>query len=171
MITWVNDNQALTWTRGQEYYNPLISGTMEELPHDVMQVGSGSSVFKMVVTGQDVVNAGELICVYWTTLASGGIYWFGIRLLQSPNFLHLGFKPYWQICSGNAANANAIPELKNDTWGSTGADLWRTPTADPAITYTFDTATDLVPPKLKIYCEPAAGGEDLALSVTMSDLS
>lgn len=175
-VTWTNES-SLRWNRGQNEYNPPPNGRMSQLPQDVLQPRSGMTSMTMTVTGQDAANAGEQICVWWAQIpnssGSNAIFWFGTQLYQPINFVHMGFSPYYAICSGQVASVEQIPQLKMESITlppSPGEDLWRRPVDEPGDPYYFTAATDQLPKNLKIGFVPTASGEDIEVEVTISDI-
>jgi len=175
-VNWSNESSVL-WTKGQCEWNPPPQGRMTALPQDTLQAGSGVTSMTMTVTLQDAENMGEEICVWWAQVSDSQgnpyVYWFGTQLYQPVNIVHAGYPPYYAICAGFVANAAQIPQLKMESIGignSPGADLWRRPVADPGQPYYFTAAADHLPTNLKIGFVPVAGGEDLQVSVTISNI-
>jgi hypothetical protein len=175
-VTWINES-SLRWNRGQTTYNPILNGRMSQMPQDVLQPRSGVTSMTMSVTLQDAANAGEQICVWWTQIplltGSNAIFWFGTQLYQPINFVHLGFSPYYGICSGQVATVEQIPQLKLESVTlvtSPGEDLWRRPVDEPGVPYYFTAAADRLPKNLKIGFVPTASGEDIKVAVTLSDI-
>lgn len=151
-------------------WNPPANGRMSQLPQESLQPYSGNTDMTMTMTGQDAMNMGELFCVYWSSIENY-VFWFGIQLYQPVNFVHIGWSPYYAICSGRVAQVSQIPQLRLESViNAPGQDLWRRPVSDQAQPYYLTTAADQLPEHLKIGLVPMAGGEDFQLMISISDI-
>ena len=93
-----------------------------------------------------------------TALANGS-YWFGTKLIFPFQIFHTGYSPYWQVCGG------AVPPASPD------AIEWRTAVPDASVPYLYTAQADGLPAGLKIFCVPKAGGQDLSVDITISNVS
>ena len=123
----------------------------------------------MAVTGQDFMNKGVMYCIWQLMdpkVTTGYHYWFAIRLSQPLNIGHGGYSAYWDIATGNYPLQP--PSDGTDTIPPT---MWRRVVNDAAMPYIFAATHDQCPADLKVELVPQAGGEDLSIAVTMSDMS
>ncbi len=167
-LSWQNRCQDESWARGSMFYDGIAEGHMSQLPADSIQNFGGDAAMIMSVTGQDILNKGVMYCT-WQLVdpkdTSGNHFWFSIRLTQPFNIGHAGWSAYWELATGvgplqpPGQNADVIP-----------ADSWRTVVSSPGTRYILSPAADQVPAKLKVQLTPVAGGEDLSVSVDMSNL-
>lgn len=167
-----NISQTYTFQLGQQLIAPPPWGHMEVSPRPVLAAGTmGSAEARMVITGQEFVNAADMFFLWYAQVTPGtppgGIYWFAIRLYQPVNVAILGFKPLWQKCAWSAGEPSGIPQLTDSIWGS-GQNLFVSP--PQSAPYDFNRADDDLPSDLAITLTPQVGSSDLTVTVQISDV-
>ena len=170
LLEWTNECSKSVWFRGSMYYDGIAEAHMTQMPLDQMQKLSGSATMQMAVTGQDAMNMGVQYCTWQTWLDPNGpvgnFFWFSVKLTQPFNLFHAGPSASWQLATG--VGPYQQPGGNSDTMP---ASSWRTVVNEVATPYILnaDPNGDNCPKFIKVLLTPKAGGEDLSVSIVMSD--